>query len=173
MQLAKREKYTVTIGICLLALFFLSQLLLFPFFEKKERLQKGIVSKQAELRELAVLASEYKSLRENSQEILQVLSRRKQGFTLFSFLDDAAGKAKVKEYIKYMRPSTSKETGKYQESMVELKMESLTLEQLVGYLHLIEVPDDLIVIKRISIQADKSNKGYLDAVLQVMTYQQL
>jgi hypothetical protein len=59
----------------------------------------------------------------------------------------------------------------YQESMVELRMESLTLEQLVGYLYRIEIPNDLIVIKRISIQADKIEKGYLDVILQVMTYQ--
>ena len=97
----------------------------------------------------------------------------KKGFTLFSFLDDAAGKAQVKEYIKYMKPSTSKEESDYQETLVELKLEALTMEQLVGYLFRVEVPSDLIVVKRISIQANKKETGYLDAILQIMTYQKV
>lgn len=173
MQLAKREKYIVIIGACVLAVFFLFQLLIFPFFDKKDRLQKGISAKKKALQEIALLADEYKTLQQSSREITQVLSRRGKGFTLFSFLDDAAGKAGVKEHIKYMKPSTSKDEGSYKETMVEMKMEALTLEQLVGYLYRIEVPSDLIVIKRISIQANKREKGFLDTVLQVMTYQQV
>ena len=72
-----------------------------------------------------------------------------------------------------MKPSISKEEGSYQETMVEMKLEALTLEQLVRYLYRIEIPIDLIVIKRISIQANKREKGYLDAILQVLTYQQI
>ena len=173
MQLAKREKYVVTVGASALIIFFLFQLLISPFFDRKERLQKGIVSKKEDLKEIALLASEYKAHQQDSQEILQVLSLRKKGFTLFSFLDEAAGKAEVKKYIKYMKPSISKEEGTYQETMVEMKLEALTLEQLVRYLYRIEIPIDLIVIKRISIQANKREKGYLDAILQVMTYQQI
>ena len=173
MQLAKREKYVVTAGACAIAIFFIFQLFVFPFFDKKESLQKGIESKKSSLQEIELLAAEYKTHRQSSLEISQVLSRRKKGFTLFSFLDDAAGKARVKEYIKYMKPSTSKEEDDYQETLVELKLEALTIEQLVGYLFRVEVPSDLIVVKRISIQANKKETGYLDAILQIMTYQKV
>ena len=100
-----------------------------------------------------------------------VLAGRKTGFTLFSFLENAAGEARVKDHIKYMKPSTAKGSESYRESLVELRLESLTLKDLMGYLYLIEKPEDLIIIKRISIKGDKEKSGYLDAVLQVMTYQ--
>ena len=81
----------------------------------------------------------------------------------------AAGAAEVKEHIKYMKPSTSKGSGPYKESMVEIKLETVTMKQLVGYLHRIESPKNVTSIKRISIKGNKKEPGYLDVVLQVLT----
>ena len=55
--------------------------------------------------------------------------------------------------------------------MVEMKLEAITLPQLVGYLYRIESPDDVVNIKRISISENKKEQGYLDAILQVITFQ--
>jgi len=172
MKLAKRETYFVSIGACAIAIFLLLQLLVFPFFEKRERIRKGIAAKEDGLKEMTILAAEYQSLKKDSQGIQKILARRQRGFALFSFLEKAAGEAKVKSHIKYMKPSSSKGTGGYKESMVEMKLEALTLNQLVGYLYRIESPKDLIIIKRISITVNKKTSGYLDAILQVMTFQQ-
>ena len=92
--------------------------------------------------------------------------------TLGQTLDDAAGEAQVKTYIKYMKPSTPVSTGPFKESMVEMKLEALTLQQLVGYLYLIESPGDLVSIKRLSVNENKKEEGYLDAIVQVLTFQQ-
>jgi hypothetical protein len=55
--------------------------------------------------------------------------------------------------------------------MVEMKLESITVDQLVRYLYKIEDPDDLIFIKRISITDNKKEEGYLDSIIQVITFQ--
>ncbi|RLB87262.1 MAG: hypothetical protein DRH50_17105, partial [Deltaproteobacteria bacterium] len=81
------------------------------------------------------------------------------------------GAASVKPYIKYMKPSTVQGTGPYKESMVEMKLEAITLQELVGYLYRIESPDNQVKVKRISMSENKKEKGYLDAILQVLTYQ--
>ena len=77
----------------------------------------------------------------------------------------------VKEKIKYMKPSTSKGTGPYKESMVEMKLEGITLEQLAGYLHRVELPQKAIIIKRISVKENVREAGSLEAVLQAITYE--
>ncbi len=171
MKLAKREKYFVGIAVCSLALFFLLQFLIFPFFEKRERLQKGVKIKEEALREIIKLSAEYEAYRVDSKGVQQLLTKRPKGFTLFAFLDRAAGEAGIKERIEYMKPSTSKGTGPYKESMVEMKLEAVTLKQLTEYLHRIESPEDLISVKRISIKQNKREAGYLDAVLQALTYE--
>lgn len=171
MKLAKREKYSITVAGCVVALFFLFQLLILPVFEKKARLQRNIIKKEEGLSEIALIGAEIEGLKGSTQKNNKIITRRKRGFTLFSFLEQKAGEAQIKDHIKYMKPSSSKGEGTYNESLVEIKLESITLKQLVGYLYRIEKPEDLIIVKRMSIKGNKNKQGYLDAVLQVLTFQ--
>jgi general secretion pathway protein M len=172
MKLARREKYFIVTAVCFIAVFFLFQLVILPFFEERERLQKGIQQKGNDLKEMAELIAEYHSLETNSQGIDRILARRTKGFTLFSFLEQEAGRAQIKDHIKSMKPSTSKGTGPYKESLVEMDLNTLTLNQLVDYLFRIETNGDIIVVKRISITENKKETGLLDAKVQVMTFEE-
>ena len=58
-----------------------------------------------------------------------------------------------------------------QKSMVEMKLEGITLKQLVGYLYRIESPENAIRVKRVSVKESKGAAGYMDAILQVLTFQ--
>jgi general secretion pathway protein M len=171
MKLAKREKYLLSLAASAVVIFLMFQFLIFPFFKSRERLQRGVVAKEKGLKEIVSLSTEYEAYKKGSHGIKQSLTRRKRGFTLFSFLEGAAGEAQVKKHIKYMRPSTSKSTGPYKESTVEMKLEAITMKQLVEYLYRIESPENVISIKRISIKQNKKEAGYLDAVMQVLTFQ--
>ncbi|MCP4682625.1 MAG: hypothetical protein GY864_09855 [Desulfobacterales bacterium] len=170
MKLAKREKYFVTIGACAIAVFFLFQFLIFPFFEKKERIRKGIITKELALKEIVILNADYNALKRGPQRIRNILAGRQTGFTLFSFLERAGNEAGIKDHIKYLKPSVSQGTG-YKESLVEMKLEGITLQQLVKYLYLVESPGEVIFIKRLSVKENKKLDGYLDAVLQAFTFQ--
>jgi general secretion pathway protein M len=171
MTLARREKYLVSAAVVCIAIFLLIQFAVLPFFESRRRLLRGVASKEDGLKEIAILSSEYHRYQKDSRGIQQVLDRRKKDFTLFSFLDKTAGDAGVKPYIKYMKPSVSEGSGPYKESLVEMKLETITLDQLTGYLYRIESPDNVVSIKRISIKENSKKSGYLDAVLQVLTFQ--
>jgi len=171
MKLARREKYFVFGAGLSLASFLLLELLVFPFFDTMQRVQRGVKVKEAALAEIAQLSSEYQRYQSGSRNLRQSLAQRKGGFSLFSFLDKAAGDVGIKEYIKYMKPSTSTGPGQYKESLVEMKLEAIALSQLVDYLYKIEAPENLVTIKRISIKETKGKSGYLDTILQVMTFQ--
>ena len=170
MKLAKRERFLVSVAAFSLAIFCILQFLVFPFFEKRRRLRRGVSTKEQGLEEILRLGSELRTYQKASQGIQRSLSKRK-GFTLFSFLEKAAGEAQVKARIKYMKPSSSSGTGPYKESMVEMKLEAITLQELVGYLYRIESPENLVNIKRISVSQNKKEEGYLDSILQVITFQ--
>ncbi|MBL7174345.1 MAG: hypothetical protein ISS66_00845 [Desulfobacteraceae bacterium] len=171
MKLARREKYFISIAAVSISIFLLFEFLIFPFLEKRERIQGGLKAKEERMREIVMLGAEYQAIKKSSQVIDQFLAGRKKGFTLFSFLDRAAGEAEVKDHIKYMKTSTSKGKVPYKESMIEMKLNAITLNQLVGYLYRIESPENVIKIKRISITENKKESGYIDAVLQVLTFQ--
>jgi len=173
LKLAKREKYVVLAAACLIVLFLLVNFLVLPFFKEKDRLSKGIALKETELKEIAALSTEYQKYRKEAAEMDRILSERGKGFTLMSYLDKAAGGAAVKGQIKYMNPSksSSRNTGSYEESGVEIKIEGVNTDQLVTFLYMIEAPEDLISIRRISITDNKKQEGYLDCIIQIKTYE--
>lgn len=160
----------VSVAGVAIGLLFLLQFAVFPIIDSRDRYMRGIAAKQEALDRVAVLSSEYEAYRADSLGIKQRLARRPAGFTLFSFLEKAAGETDIKNHIKYMKPSAAAGKGPFNESLVEMKLEGITLKQLTGYLQRIESPEDIVSIRRISIQVSKNEAGYLDAVLQVLTY---
>ena len=170
MQLAKREKYLIILAAIVIILALVIQLAIMPFVDKRERYSNNVTVKQKNLQEMAGLRQEYLALQQGSDILAQRLAKRPKSFTLFSFLEKAAGEAEVKENIKYMKPSASTGKGPFKESLVEMKLERITLVQMVGYLKRIESPEMLVSIKRVSIQSNKKETQYLDAILQVLTF---
>jgi len=170
MQLAKREKYFIALAVVVLVLALVIGLVIMPFFEKRELLQNNLAVKQSNLQEMIALHQEYLALQQDSNTLAQRLANRPQNFTLFSYLEKAAGDAGIKDNIKYMKPSASTGKGLFNEALVEMKLERITLGQMVGFLRLIESPDNLVGIKRISIQSNTKETSYLDAILQVLTF---
>ena len=89
---------------------------------------------------------------------------------MFSFLDQLAGEAGVKDRISYMKPSTKVEKNSpYKISRVEMKLDAITLKQLTTYLYGVETSKNMVDIKRISISKKDKKQGLLTAVLQVET----
>ncbi|MDY6971165.1 MAG: hypothetical protein SV775_02435 [Thermodesulfobacteriota bacterium] len=173
MTLARREKYLLSFTACCIAVFLALKFIIFPVVEKRERLQRGIRAKEQALREIVMLRADYRAYKNSLWGMQELLSRREKGFTLFSFLEQAAGRADVKDSIKYMKPSTSEGKGPYKESMVEIKLEGITLKRLVRFLYRVESTEDVTGIRRISIKENRGGSGYLDAIIQVSTFQKI
>jgi general secretion pathway protein M len=171
MKLAKREKYVVILGTFAVAIFLLVQLVVFPFIDRKSRLVRGVETREKGLREMNLLASEYRMRRQEASDMGRVISSRPRDFALFSFLERAASDSAVRDHIKYMKPSTTETAGPYKEMMVEMRLEKITLEQLVNYLYRVESPERLIGVKRLSVTEHRREAGYMDAVMQVITYE--
>jgi len=118
------------------------------------------------------LRSEYDELKKSAELSEQNFLSRDSGFTLFSFLDNLAGKAGVKENISYMKPTTTQKPGsERKKSIVEMKLQDITLSQLVNYLHGIETSKNMVFIKRLSILKQEKKGGFITVVLQAETFE--
>lgn len=170
-DMSARERLLVLgAGLAILGVLFY-QFLLSPYIEARHRLLKSVELQERELVEIQLLKQEYSELRIEEGGIKANLAKRAKGFTLFTFLDQQAEKSQVKELIKYMKPSViSAEGGSLEESVVELKLQDVTLEQLVRFLNLTESEKNVVSIKRLSIQVSAKKQGYLDVILQIVTF---
>ena len=169
-KLNRREKRIIYGAGCLLGLLIIIQFVIAPFFENRRKLQRTLQSKTAELEEMQRFQAEYQLLKGKLQLSEARYSKRDKGFTLFSFLDQLAGQAGIKDRISYMKPSKAvQKNSNYTLSRVEMKLDDISLEQLTTYLYGVETSKNMVLVKKLSISKKEKNQGLIDVILQVET----
>ena len=172
-QLTRSQKYTVIAGIVLIGAALLIQFAVAPYFETRQKVRSAIVANEKALRELSVLGAEYGVLRARSEKIKRLIERRPPGFSLFSYLEKQADQAAVKTNIRSINPIKSSPAATHEESAVEMKLDKVTMKQLVDFLYLVESPGEMVRIRRASIYKMKESPEFLSVLIQVFTYQPL
>jgi general secretion pathway protein M len=171
LNLQRREKMAVTAAAVALGVFLLLQIIVFPVIDRGDDLHRQIKSKTRDLKEMQALKDEYTSLSRYSNDLENGIKKRPRTFTLFSFIDRLAGTSGIKGNIVYMKPSTSNlKNSSYSLSMVEIKLNALTMEQLTAFLYGIEDSANMVWIRRLSITKSDNNQNLLNSVLQVETF---
>jgi len=138
--------------------------------DKNDRLTRTLATRQQELVQIRTLQAQYRQTTDKAQQAQRYMKIRKRGFTLFSFLETLAGQTGVKVHIAYMRPTTTpQKDSSYRHSMVEMKLQGITMSQLLPYLHGIETSREVMAIKRLSIAKSEQQDKLINAVFQVET----
>ena len=170
IKLNKREKISVVAAAAAIVIFLVMQVLVFPLFDKNTQLSRLLVTRQQEVEQIRLLQAEYRKTAQKTEQAQRYLKTRKRGFTLFSFLETLAGQTGIKSHIAYMKPTTTaQKDSPYRLSMVEMKLQEITMSQLLAYLHGIETSRDMISIKRLSISKGEKKADLINTVFQVET----
>ncbi len=169
-KLEKRERHIVLAGICFFFCLALFHFAISPLFQMRKQTEKAIAQDQENIEKIEQLQMEYLELQDQGQDIQYKIDIRDPTFTLFSYIEERAAKVQVKGQMHSMTPSNSEGEGPLQEARVDLKLEQITMRQLVDFLQAVESPDEAVLIKRISIQENSKTEGLLDVVMQVITF---
>ena len=170
-SLDSREKRVLLGGVIFVLCFFVLQLVILPLLDVRTDLETSIEKKSRELEKIEQLKGEYQRLKVQEGGIQAMIADRSPGFTLFTFLDKQVTEAQVKKQIKYMKPSTEEGDDNLNESMVEMKLQRITLKALVSFIMLVESEENVVSIRRISVQESGNEQGYLDVILQIITFE--
>jgi general secretion pathway protein M len=170
-RLEQREKGIIFLGIFILVCFVVLQFGVGPYLDSSRKLDRALANRHSDIAELKLLQQDYRELQAEAGGIKEKINTRDPGFSLFSFLDGQASAAEVKDYISYMKPSTAEtRESELLKSVVELKLQEISLSKLVTFLEGIESSENVISIQRMSIQENSQNEGLLDVILQIVTF---
>ena len=172
IHISKRDRIALIVGGASLFLFLVIQFGVFPLFDHRDRLKRGIAHREKALIEMRDLQRSYQKLHGKANALVQQLTDRSRDFSLFSFLEKMAALTGVKKRIAYMKPSETADEGPLKEQLVEMKLQAVGLQELVSFLRRIESPENVVALKRISIQKNKKEKGALDVIMQVISLKQ-
>lgn len=147
------------------------ELAVFPFWEAKKKLDRSISSNQKKLAEVKELSAEFNRLESKVSAMRRAASMRAANFTLFSHLEKKATQAGVRNRIKNMNSSRGIQSASFEESLIDMKLEKVTIKQLVDFLYYAESPADLVRVKKIHIVKMKDAPEYLSVQLQISSIQ--
>jgi len=169
---AKQRKLVAGVAIFVLIALIL-EIAIFPFWEAKAKLTKAIQVNQKKLNEMSKLDAEFNLQEAAMSRIKRSMSTRGTDFTLFAYLEKKATQANVRERIKQMNSSKGIQSVSLEESLIDMKLEKITIKQLIDFLYFVESPVDLVRIKKITINKMKESPEYLSAQLQISSFQTL
>ena len=168
-NLQLREKVFVMGAVVAVLLALLFALVVDPMLKHSAQLDRLIRKAQSDLEELRVQRVEYlrhKSVLDSAKQQLT----RQQNFAIFSRMAQLARETGIRDKIEHIRPTVSTPSEMYEEESVEVKIEGVTLEQLIQYLYRIEHSPQLLKIKRLSLKPRRNNRQLLTAIFRVSIF---
>jgi len=155
-------------GAALVVVLFFT-LVIDPLFKHSAELDRQIVTARRQLTELRTMQQDYRRQKSVVDSINSQL-KKQQNFAIFSRLEELAGQTGIRNNILYMKPTVSTPSEVYNEESVEIKMEGVTLAQLVHYLYQVENSPQLLKIKRLETKPRFDNRQLLTATFRVSAF---
>ena len=170
-NLQPRERLFVGGAGAVLVVFLIFKLTIDPMLKRSADLDRQIVAARQQLNELRTLQQAYQRQKSVVDSINNQL-KKQPNFAIFSRLEELAGQTGIRSKIVHMRPKPTVSTPNevYKEESVEVKMEGVTLEQLVQYLYQVENSPQLLKIKRLEMKPRFDNRQILTTTFHVSAF---
>ncbi|MFQ5598335.1 MAG: type II secretion system protein GspM [Nitrospiria bacterium] len=172
LRLSPREKWMLG-GGGLLALILIGYFMLFdPAWERMRQLESLIPRKEKALRDLMQLKEEWSAVSKQLQAVENRLPLETT-FSPLSFLEENAAKNGIRGNIAFIRPLSPQTHAPYREIPVEVKVEDVSLPQIISFLQAIETAPQRLRIKRLAMKTRFSDKDKMDVTFLVLSYEKI
>lgn len=170
LMLQRREQLLVIGAGVLVLLLALFTFVIDPIRERAANLDRRLVTAGRQLAELRALRDDYRRQKRVIDRMDARLRRQRRNFAIFSYLEQVAGRAGVQDKIQSMNTLASPPNTEYKEESVEVRMEGVTLQQLVEYLHRVEKSPQILRIKRLQVGPTRENRQLLSVRLRISVF---
>lgn len=142
----------------------------FPLWDARAKMKKTILIQSKKLEEIVKIDADVVAQDVKISRIRNSIASRRSDFTLFAYLEKKAVLANVKGGIKQMNSLQGIQSPSFEETLVDLKLEKITIKQLADFLFQIESPSEMIRIKRITVDKMKESPEYISVQLLIASY---
>lgn len=167
IRLTRREKLlalalAIFTGGCLLFAFAIK-----PALARTKTLRRVISEKQDELGKLRATSNEYIFLRDSLDNVRTKVASQDKGFELLPFMESLIREHGLAKKVATMKQQVLNLGPGHSETIVEVKLENLTLKQLVDFLRKVESSRALARTKSLYIKKNLTNTEMLDSVIEI------
>ncbi|MBN2428942.1 MAG: type II secretion system protein M [Deltaproteobacteria bacterium] len=168
LNLNKREKIFVIAGALFVLLTLIYAAAVAPYTNLMERLDSKVALRGKQVTEAIALKNEILLLQQQLREAEQKISST-ANFSLFSFVEQKVQGVAGKENLVHMRPKPATEREDFEESSLEIKLEKITLQQVVRLLYEMEAADVPLNVKALQLRNRTESAALLDVTMDIST----
>ena len=167
MRLTQRE-YLLAAGlVALVAAWAFYTVGVGPALERIETLNRVIPEKQNELEKLRTKTGEYIALHDSIEEMRTKIASQEETFELLPYAESLVQECGLTKNLVTMKQQASQLETNYNETVVEIVLENLTLRQIFDFLQKIKSSKILARTKTLHIKRNPTNADLLDSVIEI------
>jgi len=167
LRLTPREKLLIVASVVVAAVWILFAFTMKPVIARMETLKRTIPGKQSELAKLRARSADYVLLRDSLTNLQAKVASQDKEFELLPFLESLIGQSGLAEKVSKMKPYTVALGSNYREIIVEIKLDNVTLSQLVDFLCKVQSSNALVEAKTLHIKKNPTNPEHLDSTFEI------
>ncbi len=167
---SQRERIIVSIGGVVIAAVLVFLLIIDPLTASIDKLDRQARRKAKDSQELALVAQEYMAKQARIAKLEQRMPTPPTQFSLLAFMEEATTTAQIRDRIAGMQPQAPLVVQGYQETSVDLRLDGVTLPQILALLVAIEQAPYDVQVHHLQIKPKYDNPVNLDATLKIVTY---
>ena len=167
---SQRERIIVSAGGAMVAAALVFLLIIDPLMATIDKLDRQARRKTKDSQELALVAQEYVIKQARIAKLEQRMPTPPAQFSLLAFMEEATTTAQIRDRIVGMQPQAPVVVQGYQETAVDLRLDGVSLPQLLALLVAIEQAPYDVQVHHLQMKPKYDNPVNLDATLRIVTY---
>jgi general secretion pathway protein M len=167
---SQRERLIVSAGGAMVAAALVFLLIIDPLMATIDKLDRQARRKAKESQELALVAQEYVIKQARIAKLEQRMPSPPTQFSLLAFMEEATTATQIRDRIVGMQPQAPIVIQGYQETAVDLRLDGVSLPQLLALLVAIEQAPYDVRVHHLQMKPKYDNPVNLDATLKIVTY---
>lgn len=162
MKLEERDKKVLIYGGIAAALILLYALVLSPLYADLSRKRDAIPKKERDLADIRVLKGEYLEMQQRLQQLQAVAAQRGP---LLTEIENITKQTNLTSKIVSLKPQAGVQSATFKESVVEVRLDNITLYDVVNYVNRLEKAT--LRIRKLYFKPRFDNPKFLNATILV------
>ncbi len=167
---SQRERLIVSAGGAMVAAALVFLLIIDPLMATIDKLDRQAKRKAKDSQELALIAQEYVIKQARIAKLEQRMPSPPAQFSLLAFMEEATTATQIRDRIVGMQPQAPIVIQGYQETAVDIRLDGVSLPQLLALLVAIEQAPYDVRVHHLQMKPKYDNPVNLDATLKIVTY---
>ena len=166
-----RERVLVSAGGAIVVAVLVFLLIVDPLLGSIDKLDRQARRKAKDSQELALVAQDYMVKQARIATLEQHMPNPPAQFSLLAFMEEATTTAHIRDRIVGLQPQAPIVVQGYQETAVDLRLDGVSLPQLLALLVAIEQAPYDVQVHHLQLKPKYDNPVNLDATLRIVTYE--